>query len=303
MDLHTFIPTLGEPCVESMQYYGVLGDYIGGFFGTLIAAISIPVLFFTWRTGKRGEYRSKVYSIFSEMIKTHEDIVSSLKINEHVGREVFGSMLSEFYSIYTIVGEVAESKMATWGVRQRIDIAYTFTFYGPTITAAGELEIYDQSTITEINNRISQEKYKNKGNKKIFSGHQNRLSHYYRNLFSVYSFIDSSRLENSEKLSLGKVIRSKTTNYEQALLALNIVSHLGREWEINGLVGKYKVIKNLPKQFLTLDKSTTIKDLFPYIDFEWQKHRDHEITSWSFRLFGITLYAHRTKQLKSEHYV
>lgn len=36
-----------------------------------------------------------------------------------------------------------------------------------------------------------------------FKGHQNRLSHYFRNLFAAYAFIDSSRLSDSEKEALG----------------------------------------------------------------------------------------------------
>ena len=107
----------------------------------------------------------------------------------------------------------------------------------------------------------------------------------------MYSYIDSTKLKRSEKYELGKVIRSKLNNYEQGILALNIISHLGREWETSGLLSKYKVIKNVPENFLTFDKHITIKQLFPSIDFEWEKARStmSALHGYSIGDFRITI--------------
>ncbi|WP_416638905.1 putative phage abortive infection protein [Pseudomonas sp. OHS18] len=116
---------------------------------------------------------------------------------------------------------------------------------------------------------------------KIYSGHQNRLSHYFRNLFSAYVFIESSSLDKNEKLSLAKVLRSKLSNYEQALIVLNVISHLGQEWERSGILLKYKPIKNIPEMFFTFSKDFTLKSRFPYIDFEWESSATHSLKAHS----------------------
>jgi hypothetical protein len=101
------------------------------------------------------------------------------------------------------------------------------------------------------------------------TGHQNRLAHYFRNLYAAYSFIESSKLTRKEKLDLGKILRSKLSNYEQALLVLNIRSHLGNAWEEDGkLVNVYMPIKNIPEHFFEFDKEFEMKKQFSGVTLE-----------------------------------
>jgi hypothetical protein len=66
------------PASEPMQYYGLLGDYVGGVWGTGLAALTAIGVFATvWYT-RRIDYKSKTYQVFVEMLRTHEEIVSSL---------------------------------------------------------------------------------------------------------------------------------------------------------------------------------------------------------------------------------
>jgi hypothetical protein len=294
VDLHLYIPLVDKaPNKETLQYLGTLGDYIGGVLGTVIALIGIPLLVLTWRATLRTDYRAKVYAVFTEILKTHDDIVASLNFNNLLGRDVFALMLSEFHAIYQEVNVVNASRGAGWSLRDKIDIAFTITFFGSTITASDELSHFDPSAIKDVNDLASKLKNKSIKTDRLFRGHQNRLSHYYRNLFAAYTFVDSTKLPNDEKLALGKVIRAKTTNSEQALLALNIVSHLGREWETEGIAGKYKVIKNLPRRYFMFDNTVKIKDLFPYIDYEWEKRGAHAIRSSHLALGPLDIYIHR----------
>lgn len=252
-----------------MQYYGLLGDYIGGVWGTLLTAATVLGVFLTFWWSRRMDYRAKTYQVFTEMMRTHEEIVQSLRIGSKTGRDTFSSVLSEFYAIYKLT-RTAVSDDNVWSISARIDIAYTCTFFGAHISSEEILKDYGPEKIQELFGLIHTERQNNKSERRQFGGHQLRLSHYFRNIYSAYTFIDEAKLSNEEKISLGKVLRSKLSNHEQAVLALNIMSHLGAEWERTELVEKYKPIKNLPALFLTFDRLFKIKERFPYINFEWE---------------------------------
>jgi hypothetical protein len=270
MEIRDIIPTGPQsPASDPMQYYGLLGDYVGGFWGTLIGAVTVVGVFVTiWYT-RRIDYKSKTYQVFVEMLRTHEEIVTSIEVNDLKGREAISLVLSEFYAIYKIVAQVAQAG-TDWGLDQRIDIAYTYTFFGTQLQTMKILKAYDQASIKLVADGVTRERTNNENAKRSFKGHQNRLSHYFRNLFSAFTFIHEADLSKREKQSLGKVLKSKLSNYEQALLAINSICHLGQEWERTHLLSTYKPIKNIPKDFFSFDDSFDLKTRFPYIVFEWE---------------------------------
>ena len=271
-----------------MQYYGLLGDYIGGVWGTAIGLLTLTAVFFTWRTSKKVDYRAKVYGIFTEMLRTHEEIVGSLRINERFGRDVLANILSEFYHIYELTKKY-ESDDNIWDVETRIDISYIYTYYGTHLLSEDLLKGYGEEKIKGFNDLLQISKRENRNSKRTFSGHQNRLSHYFRNIYSAYGFIEKSKLSNSEKMSLGKVLRSKLSNYEQAILAINSMSSLGTQWEYSGLLQKYKVIKNIPKKFLTFENDFSLKKRFPYIDFEWEDTKNSKLKTHQKSFFNTQI--------------
>ena len=296
MDFNSLADLLKKPVSDSnAQYLGNIGDLlggIGGVLGGLVALVGVPFLFFTWKLSKKSEYRSRVYSIFTEMVKTHEEVVSSMRMVGVEGRDIFGSVLREFHAVFFQVGKVLKSENKTLTIEEQIDVAFTFVFFGPGQACYAELAIYDKDLMKKISDQVSLLRDKS-SNKKLFIGHQNRLSHYYRNIFGAYDFLDSSELDTKEKILLGKVLRTKLTNYEQALLAFNCLSHMGQPWITTGLLAKYKVIKNIPQQFFTTKQQTRFKDLFPFIDFEWESHRRSKLVAKRYQFSSWTIYVHR----------
>jgi hypothetical protein len=244
------------------------------------------------------DYRVKTYQVFAEMMRTHEEIVASLRIGSKTGRDAFSSVLSEFYIIYKLTRQVVGDD-AVWSIADRVDIAYTCTFFGAHIVSEEVLKDYGPERIKQLFGAIHTARQTEKSERRQFGGHQLRLSHYFRNLFSAYTFVDGTRLSMEEKLALEKVLRSKLSNHEQAVLTLNIMSHLGAEWERTGLVEKYKPIKNLPSFFLTFDRSFKIKDRFPYVNFEWETTaRDTvKVHRFAFRHWSFVLLRHLPRRL------
>ena len=269
----------------SMQYNGLLGDYIGGVFGTAIAAITFLVVLAAWWTTRRNDSKTKIYEVFAEMLRTHEEIISSIELAGVKGREAFSIILSEFSFIYKTTRNLVPSD-TIWSMHQRIDVAYTYTYYGPQLQTQRILKQHDPAMLKLVGDAISKKQQSNANSKnarhrqRLFKGHQNRLSHYFRNLFAAYSFIESSNLSEKEKRSLSKVLRAKLSNYEQALLLLNTMAHLGEEWKHSGLLAKYKPIKNVPKNFFSFDEANFIlKNEFPYIVFEWEAPLSNAVRS------------------------
>ncbi|MBN1929573.1 MAG: putative phage abortive infection protein [Chlorobiaceae bacterium] len=271
--------------VNSMGYYGLLGDYIGGFWGTIVGVLTLLVVLFTWRQTRNADYRAKIYQVFSEMLRTHEEIVSSMQLNGFNGRDVVSVFLSEFYAIYKVVKRLSDGNKV-WTLDEKIDISYSYTVFGPHIVTENVLKLYNQGKISELSGLILKMRQDNQDPKKSYSGHQNRFSHYFRNLYAAYEFIENSKLTKKEKLSLAKVLRSKLSNYEQALLMLNVISHLGQEWERTGIFHKYKLIKNIPELFFTFDEDFELIKRFPYIDFEYEVNQKISTKIWSLSLGG-----------------
>jgi hypothetical protein len=74
-------------------------------------------------------------------------------------------------------------------------------------------------------------------------------------------------------------------------LVLNVASHLGRAWETEVLVRKYKPFANVPRHFFGWDEAFDMKARFPAVLFEWKQRLHGLPTIWSKRLgsrtFGV----------------
>ena len=259
----------------SMQYGGLQGDYIGGVYGTIASIATLLIIAGTFLWTRKNDAKAKIYQVFTEMLRTHEEAVSSMRVGDARGREAFAAILSEFSFIYKATCAHAPN----WSLEQRMDIAFTFTYYGPQLSTLRTLEAYELASLQLVGDAIAAKQRQDaKANnerlrQRFFKGHQNRLSHYFRNLFGAYRLIDeAAELSEKEKKYLGKILRAKLSNYEQALLLLNAKSHLGREWRTLGMLARYQPIKNVPQHFFSFDeKNFRLKEQFPEIDFEGER--------------------------------
>ena len=258
-----------------MQYYGLLGDYVGGILGTIFAAITVLLVYQTWKTARNTDLKSKAYQVFAEMLRTHEEIVGSIRLGNLVGRDALEVVLAEFYYAYRATRRAVRDYQV-WSVEDRIDVAFTISYYGLQLHTKQALVRHGEANVQAVLDLLTKARQANEllakpKEKRKFPGHQNRLSHYFRNLYNAYKFVDQSGLAPEEKASLTQVLRAKLSNYEQALLALNVISHLGRPWERRGIFVRYWPVKNIPKYFFSFDNAFSVKERFRYITFEWEE--------------------------------
>ncbi|WP_461638182.1 putative phage abortive infection protein [Labilibaculum euxinus] len=117
-----------------------------------------------------------------------------------------------------------------------------------------------------------------KGRIKFFGGQQYQLGHYFRHLYQAVNYIDSQSsllFSKDEKYEYIKTLRAQMSNYEQALLFINSLTIMGRNWEYNNpqkkkLITTYNLIKNLPENFIP---KMNPKDYYPNVDFEWKSKK------------------------------
>jgi hypothetical protein len=271
--------------------YGQLGDWIGGVGGTIITLFSLIALILTLRLSRAAMTRQGVYAILSAMSKTHDDLTASFRMSDVQGSEVFKPLLSDFHRCV----RATQNHYPELNVRECIDVAYTLFFYGPTITGQRSIASrYDASKVRLIFDEVSKlrdgliARYPDVKDHRL-SGNQARLSNYYRNLYAIYTFIDESGLPLKEKKSILKTIRTKMNNHEQALLALNICSHLGSAWERHELLERYEPIKNIPYAFLSLPSGVTIDELFPEIKFEFEDRQQSRSLIFQLEFYGLSI--------------
>lgn len=105
---------------------------------------------------------------------------------------------------------------------------------------------------------------------KILNGHHVTLGHYFRNLYHVFSLIDS--LDNQlfscvEKYELGKYLRTQLSSYEQIIIFLNSLSFYGAD--LKKIIEKYHLIKNIP--FPLVDFCGGVEKHYSCFVYEWNE--------------------------------
>ena len=125
-----------------------------------------------------------------------------------------------------------------------------------------------------------------------FSGHESRLGHYYRHLFSCVNYVINNEKNNLFDYKTSrhylKILRSQLSNDEQLMLYYNYMLGAGAEWDKLGKRGnqfltKYRILHNIPinnveivesprvhfKEYIEKNKEILSNDpLFEWGDFE-----------------------------------
>lgn len=202
------------------------------------------------------------------VLKT-ETITRSTRITE--GRKVFVTMATELIACY----EILEFYNHLWDTKIKeihlLKLAYQFFFFGSKSEIVSSKNI-EKAIIENFKielNRISQLHKNSSGEKNSisglnsktiklyfkytpFSGHENRLGHYYRNLYSTVKYVvkkeKSGLFDYQQSREYLKILRSQMSNDEQLMLYYNYIIGFGGDWEDdnNKFFSDYRMLHNLP---------------------------------------------------------
>lgn len=258
------------------------GSFIGGLVGSLFSLAGIFLLFETLVAQRKAVNLQQFENRLFELIKFHRENVSRMEMrlpyeNDRIinGPAVFVELKNQFEEILGLVSLLAdeETLKAEKDIKgQRIQLAYVFFFYGVSKPAKSIIQKILSGSNQDLIEIIYEELRKRKTvydcETVYYGGHQHRLGHYFRHLYQLFMYVNKSEdIRKEDKYDYAKIIRGQLSTFEQALIFYNALSPLGVNWIKNNLINDYKLIKNLPPEFIT---EINPKDYFPEIEFEWE---------------------------------
>lgn len=258
---------------------GQLGDFVGGYMGSTLVLFSVVFIFSTLRSQMRASEVQEFTDKYYQLISIHQSNVSQLGIGKDFGRKVFVILFREFRAIYDLVDRLVAKHAFVLSPRDKLVVSYYVLFFGAGPRSSrmleGALSDFDQEFVGVLTRRLAdpglatglRSEYKLKY--KPFDGHQSRLGHYYRHLYQTVTHVDSQMLR-LDKYGYVKTVRAQLSNHEQVLLLLNALTPLGRKWFDEGLLQRYRLVKNIPRHFFTREE-IDLAGVFPPGYFEWEE--------------------------------
>jgi hypothetical protein len=264
----------------SAEGAGQLGDFVGGYVGTLFVLISVWLLYATLSNQRVSQQLQSFESRFFELIKMHRDNVAEVELRATRGRRTFIKLYSELLAAVEVARDCATQHNIKVEQRGLLKLAYYCLFYGVGQTSSRMLRYalgdIDQVLIDCVDEKLQNDEVCKRIRRKYalgyrpFRGHQSRLGHYYRHLYQSVHYVDQQEAD-IDKYEYIKTLRAQLSTHEQALLLVNTLTPIGSNWWKHGLILRYRMVKNLPKHFVDPLFDLEMGRLFPKGYFEWEE--------------------------------
>ena len=109
--------------------------------------------------------------------------------------------------------------------------------------------------------------------KPYYWGHEFRLSHIFRQLYTTVEYIDSQdKLSDNDKYDYVEIYRTQLSNTEQRILMADSISDMGANWELfrkkkdgKRFISTYDLIKNIPQEEVY---GVRYRKIYPDVDYE-----------------------------------
>ena len=259
---------------------GQLGDFVGGYVGTFLALASVVLLTATLRNQRRSTQLVNFEAKYFELLRLHRDNVAEIEVQEVTGRKLFVVLIREYRAALEVVRQVAAQHAGNLLQKQLAEVAYYCLFYGTGPNSSRMLTLslanYNPQFVFALISKFESAPVKESAqhNKKLayvpFEGHQSRLGHYFRHLYQAVRYVDQQTIQ-IDKYEYVKTIRAQLSNHEQALLVINSLTPLGRNWWNEGFMLNYRMVQNIPREFFDSANELDLSSLFPAGYFEWEE--------------------------------
>lgn len=191
----------------SLPNAGLVGDFIGGFVGTVFAFVGILLLYETLSLQRKEFTESRQVFIrqqfdnsFFELLRLYNDIVNKISIKN--GKETKRSR--EFFKLE----------------KEKLQNAFQ-----------------SQDSLSK-NRRIAIKMYED-----FYVEYQEITSAYFRTLFRLYSLIDKSLISEKDKAEYSKILRAQLSNSELFFIRYNAMTEQGKNSGF--FINKYNYLKHL----------------------------------------------------------
>lgn len=274
------------PGILDFTETGQIGDTIGGTMGPFIAIVAALLTFIAFwvqyeanqeliKENQRNHFESRFY----KMLDIHLENVKLLnkRIEDSTQDSIFHVWCIEIMNLFNLLRMQSDLGGFITNVRSEYDKEPTQKGFIDFLTQMQQSNDLFERVIFEItysyffNKEFSSLKFEDsiktgyvrqfavmfttyltkEGQTGLEGSVKNELlGRYYRHLFQMLKFVDEQPNElydekNWKESYLG-VLRSQMSDYEQLLLYYNAQSSLGKAWDENHFIEKYKLIKNIP---------------------------------------------------------
>lgn len=216
---------------------GTLGDLIGGFLGSIWALVGV-VLFYKALTSQQEDFRTNKKALTKQIesleMQTKE---FSLQRNElELTRNVFLEQSKtlkkqQFESTFFSMIQMYSENIAILNTSRKKDYFVEFS------ELIASKNIVDDNPINNHNDAL--ETYN-----EFFFQKKDEVSHYFRIVYRILRFIDSSMMSDKEKIFYAKILRSQFSEKELLILYYNSHTIFGRKFIPLAL--RYNLFKHLP---------------------------------------------------------
>jgi len=242
------------------------GSFISGITGPIFTLVGFLLIYETIRRQRIDFDKQQFETKFFELVRYHRENVEQMTFknsysktgNITTGRQVIVELKKQCHDIVEDIMLLIpkhNNQTDKEYIENILKISILIFYYGVSKrTKDTVLRILDNYIPTDkerIINELRKKKTKYNDSIVFYGGHQSKLGNYFRHLFHTVRFVDESTcLNDSEKKSFIKILKAQLSNYEQALLFYNSMCPLGNKWREVGYILKYKMINNLPPNFL-----------------------------------------------------
>jgi len=194
--------------------------------------------------------------------------VQTLRYTE--GRKVFVTMETELFAIFEFLIKYNSELKKKYKMKDLFNYSYQIFFFGSNSTLLYS-KTFDKAFIKYVRKNLNEVRKIHKessgknnefsGLKKQiglyikyspFTGHESRLGHYYRHLFSAVKYVVKKENEGLfdyyKSREYLKILRSQMSNDEQLMFYYNYLAGYGKKWENsqNKFFSDYRMLHNLP---------------------------------------------------------
>src|SRR5690606_19147448 len=107
-----------------------LGDFVGGFIGTVFTLISILLLYSTLKEQRIASTIEKFETKYFELIKIHRENVNEMGLKDHSGKKIFVILVREFREILKISIKTGKDCNQILEPKDYFIISYHALFFG-----------------------------------------------------------------------------------------------------------------------------------------------------------------------------
>ena len=203
--------------------WGQLGDFYGGIFGTLLAAVSIVLLIRTLKSQQEAN------RIVADSNKRTSEVYDLQQFNE-----MFKLVLDEYHA--TIKTYHKEYKDIN-GKQVCLDGKDALKYFMNDMHAISKNE--SGNVKFEDRNEKSIQKFE-----AFYTEHLAIASVHFRLLYRIFQLIDNSKIAVNRKREVAKIVRCQLSEQELFLLRYNAMSRHGRNMQ--KYINQYNLLKHLP---------------------------------------------------------